>query len=118
MSSSFWKPKEKPREETKRIINRAQRRLDNYKPAPEKNLPPWILSLREVENDVDKNIKALQSRIKDVNEVSLKLEELTKMLKSGEISESIYKILLDELSGSLSSTVEEIFKIREDLELL
>ncbi|MBS7635013.1 CdvA-like protein, partial [Candidatus Bathyarchaeota archaeon] len=39
-------------------------------------------------------------------------------LKSGEISENIYKLLLDELSGNLSLSVEQIFKARETLEIL
>jgi hypothetical protein len=96
-----------------------QARLEGFQyPPPEKNLPPWTISLKEVEGEVDNNLKALQSHIRDVKEVSLKLEELARMLKSGEISESIYRILLGELSGNLSSLVEEIFRIRENLELL
>jgi chromosome segregation ATPase len=114
MVFNFWKFKEG----AKKRVNQAQRRLDDYKPPPEKSLPPWIASLREVESEVESNIKALQLSIKNVKDVSLKLEELTKMLKNGEISESIYRILLDELSGGLSSLVDEIFKVRENLELL
>jgi len=114
MIFNFWKSKDG----TKKKIDQRQKRLDDYKLPPEKSLPPWITSLKEVEGEVDNNIKALQSRIRDVKEVSLKLEELTKMLRSGEISEDIYGILLSELGGVLSSSVEEIFRIRGNLELL
>lgn len=102
----------------KKTVNRAQKRLDEYKPAPEKNLPQWALSLREVEEEVDKNLKSLQLRIQDIKETSLKIDELTKMFKAGEISENTYKILLSELSGGLSQSIEEILKTRENLELL
>ncbi|MEM2028613.1 MAG: hypothetical protein QW341_03020 [Candidatus Bathyarchaeia archaeon] len=102
----------------KKTVNRAQKRLDEYKPAPEKNLPQWALSLREVEEEADKNLRTLQLRIRDIKETSLKIDELTKMFKAGEISENTYKILLSELSACLSLSIEEILKTRENLELL
>jgi len=98
----------------------AQARLESfqYLPPEKRSNFLWFSSIKEVEGEVDNNLKVLQLSIKNVKEVSLKLEELTKMLKSGEISESIYETLLDELDGVLSSSVEEIFRIRENLELL
>ncbi|MEM2669415.1 MAG: hypothetical protein QW188_05175, partial [Candidatus Bathyarchaeia archaeon] len=102
----------------KKTVNRAQKRLDEYNSAPEKNLPQWALSLREVEEEVDKNLKTLQLRIQDIKETSLKIDELTKMFKAGEILENTYKILLSELSAGLSLSIEEILKTRENLELL
>lgn len=102
----------------KKTVNQAQKRLDDYKPAPEKSLPQWVLSIREVEEAVDKNLKSLQLRIQDIKETSLKIDELTKMFKAGEISENTYRIILNELSSVLSLSIEEILKTRESLELL
>jgi len=52
-----------------------------------------------------------------MKETSLKMEELAKMLKSGDISESAYRLVVDELGKELSVAVEEIFRLREVLEL-
>lgn len=116
MLGIFRKPKERKGE--KKAVNRAQRRLDEYKPAPEESSPPWVASLREVENEVDNNVKSLQIHIKNIKETSLKIEELTKIFKAGEIPENVYNILLIELSGNLSSLIGEMLRIRENLELL
>lgn len=74
-------------------------------------------SLKNLENEVDKYLKDFQSYVKNVKETSLGLEELTKLVKSGEISENAYRLLMDELGNQLSASIEEIFKLRETLEL-
>ncbi|MEM1507089.1 MAG: hypothetical protein QXU02_03450 [Candidatus Bathyarchaeia archaeon] len=110
--------KSKERKGGKKAVNRAQRRLDEYKPAPEESSPPWVASFREVENEVDNNVKSLHLHIKNIKETSLKIEELTKIFKAGEIPENVYNILLVELSSNLSSLIGEMLRIRENLELL
>lgn len=97
---------------------RPQKKLENFQVPPEKTAPPWSLSIRQVENEVNDQLKAFQLYIEDIKDASLRLEELIKMLKSGEISEHIYNLILDELSSHLSSSIEKIFEIRENLELL
>ena len=96
----------------------SQKQLENFQSSMEKRISSWNLSIRQIENEVNNYLKDFQSYIKDVKDASLRLEELTKMLKSGEISEHIYNLILDELSNYFSSLIEEIFRIRENLELL
>lgn len=62
-------------------------------------------------------IKAFHSYVKQMKEVSLSLEELTKLFKSGEISENAYRLIMKDLGDQLSVSVEEIFKLREVLGL-
>ncbi|MCD6465257.1 hypothetical protein J7L27_02690 [Candidatus Bathyarchaeota archaeon] len=97
-----------------------QRRLIEYQQPSrkEEETPTWSFSVREISNEVNNQLKVFQSYIKEIKEASIRLEELTKMLKSGEISENVYNILLDEISNNLSLSIEEVFKIRENLELL
>ena len=96
----------------------SQKQLENFQSSIEKRISSWNLSTRQIENEVNNYLKDFQSYIKDVKDASLRLEELTKMLKSGEISEHIYNVILDELSNYFSLSIEEIFGIRENLELL
>jgi hypothetical protein len=99
--------------------NYAQRQLEDFQSRVQEKQPPaWSSSTRQIENEVNAQLKVFQSYVRDIKEASLRLEELSKMLKSGEISENIYKLLLNELSSNLSLSVEQIFKIREVLEVL
>lgn len=99
--------------------NYAQRQLEDFQSRVQEKQPPaWSSSTRQIENEVNDQLKVFQQYVRDIKEASLRLEELSKMLKSGEISENIYEHLLDELSGNLSLSVEQIFKARETLEIL
>ena len=104
----------------KKSSNKLQRRLIEYQQSSrkEEETPTWSFSVREIANEVNNQLKVFQSYIKEIKEASIRLEELTKMLKAGEISENVYNILLDEISNNLSLSIEEVFKIRENLELL
>jgi len=103
----------------RKFSNYSQRQLEDFQSRVQENQPPaWSSSTRQIENEVNAQLKVFQSYVRDIKEASLRLEELSKMLKSGEISENIYKLLLDELSSNLSLSVEQIFKIREVLEVL
>lgn len=74
-------------------------------------------STKRPEDDIEVAIKAFKSHVENVKEVSLRLEELGKMLKSGELSENVYRMIMDELGDQLSISVEEIFRLREVLEI-
>lgn len=104
----------------KKSGNKIQRRLIEYQQPSrkEEEAPAWSISVREITNEVNEQLKVFQSYIKEIKEASIRLEELTKMLKSGEISENVYNVLLDEISNNLSLSIEEVFRIRENLELL
>jgi len=102
----------------KRRIDLFQRQLNTFKTAPqEKRIPNQTLSFKEIEDEVNGKIKDFQHYVEYVKEASLKLEELTKMLKSSEISEETYKLLMGELGDQLSISVKEIYKLRKALEL-
>ena len=108
-----WRSKDR-RKKNKHL----QKRLENFHSSQENNVSAWGSSIRQIEDEVNKELTAFQSHIEDIKDSALSLEELTKMLKSGEISEYVYNLILDELSNHLSSSIEEIFRIREKLELL
>lgn len=96
-----------------------QRHLEDFQSyAQEKQPPSWSSSAKQIESEVDNQLKIFQLHVKEVKETSLRLEELSKMLKSGEITENIYKLLLEELSSNLSLSIEQIFEAREALEVL
>jgi predicted nucleic acid-binding Zn-ribbon protein len=97
-----------------------QRRLDEVQPAPqgkEKSVSVPEVSIKQLEKEVDDYLKEFQLYVKRVKETSLSLEELAKLLKSGEIPETAYGLIVDELGTHLSVSVEDVFKIRESLEL-
>ncbi|MCD6470624.1 hypothetical protein J7L29_07495, partial [Candidatus Bathyarchaeota archaeon] len=60
----------------------SQKQLENFQSSMEKRISLWNLSIRQIENEVNNYLKDFQSYIKDVKDASLRLEELTKMLKS------------------------------------
>lgn len=106
-------------EEYKRHLDVAQKRLENFHAPPKEEQPSLRFpSIKQIENEVNEQLRVFQSHIKDIKYSSLRLEELIKMFKSGEISENAYKLLMDELSSSLSLSIEKIFKVRENLEIL
>ncbi|MDH5687516.1 MAG: hypothetical protein OEZ48_06620 [Candidatus Bathyarchaeota archaeon] len=102
-----------------RVIDPYQRQLNgfhNLQQDRKATLGPRV-SISQIEDEVKENLKAFQSYIEGIKETSLKLEELRKMLRSGEISENVYKLISDKLGEQLSVSLEEIFKLREALEL-
>lgn len=105
--------------QTKRkAISVAQRSLEDFQPAQEKQSSEWLSSIKVIENEVNNQIRSFQHYIREIKDSSIRFEELTKMFRLGEISENIYRVLLEELSNDLSPSIEEIFRIRENLELL
>ncbi|MBS7614699.1 hypothetical protein KEJ18_03080 [Candidatus Bathyarchaeota archaeon] len=97
-----------------------QKRLDEIKPVPqekENSVSIAEVSIKELENIVENCIFEFQSKVKRVKEISLSLEELLKLLKTSEIPETAYNLIMDELGTQLSITVEEVFRLRESLEI-
>jgi chromosome segregation ATPase len=102
------------------VLDTLQRQLDTFQPPPpqEKRRPLVSeVSIKEIENEVNDYLKSFESYVKRIKDNSLGLEELTKLLKSGEISENAYMLIMDELGVQLSQSVEDIFRLREVLEL-
>ena len=102
-----------------RAIDPYQRQLNGFHNLPQDikaTLSPRV-SISQIEDEVKGNLKAFQSYIEGTKETSLKLEELRKMLRSGEISENVYKLISNELGEQLSVSLEEISRLREALEL-
>jgi len=97
-----------------------QRHLEDFQSYTQEKQqsPSWSSSTKQIESEVDDQLKIFQLHVKEVKETSLRLEELSKMLKSGEITENIYKLLLEELSSNLSLSIKQIFEAREALEVL
>jgi chromosome segregation ATPase len=103
-----------------KIVAPAQRRLNEVKPtSQEKERPISVpeVSIKQLEGEVDDYLKEFQSYVERVKETSLSLEELAKLSKSGEIPETAYELIMDELGTQLSGSVEDVFRLRESLEL-
>jgi hypothetical protein len=75
------------------------------------------VSAKQLEGDVDGYLKDFQSFVDEVKETSLGLEELSKLVKSGDISEAAYKLIVNDLGAHLAISIEDIFRIRAALEL-
>lgn len=98
----------------------AQRRLDEVKSTSQSKgnlIPISEVSIKDLYNEVDEYLKEFQSYVKRVKELSLSLEELAKLSKTGEIPETAHALIIDELGNQLSVSVEDIFRLRESLEL-
>lgn len=114
----FKRSKKSSESSSQKRIDLFQRPLNSFQSvSQEKHIPNQTLSFKEVESDVNEKIKVFQRYVDSVKEASLKLEELTKMLKAGEITEETYRQLIGELGSQLSVSIEGIFKLREALEL-
>ncbi len=95
-----------------------QSRLDNFQTAKQEKEPYLFLrvSIEEIEEEVGNVMKDFRSYIDEIKEVSMKIDELSKMFKRGEITGSVYQSIMKELSNSLSFLVDRIFNLREILE--
>jgi len=102
-----------------KVTDASQRQLDVFqKPSQDRQTAPtWASSVRQMESEVNDELKAFQSHVKEMKETSMRLDELGKMLKSGDISENVYRLIMNELGDQLSASVEEIFRSREMLEI-
>lgn len=105
--------------EESRVVDPYQKQLDVFQASSQerKSSSSLRVSVKQIEDDVEEDLRDLQSYIEDVKVVSLQLEELRKMLRSGEVSESTCVLIREELGGQLSMSLEEIFRLREGLEL-
>ncbi|MCW4027295.1 MAG: hypothetical protein NWE76_07430, partial [Candidatus Bathyarchaeota archaeon] len=103
-----------------RAADSFQRQLDVFQPPPseEQSRPlSQASSFREIDEEANQYLVDFESYVNQIRETSLRLEELAKLLKSGDISESAYNFIMDELGGQLSASVMKVFELREVLEL-
>jgi len=95
-----------------------QKQLE-FQVAPQRKsrFPSKAISFKQMEGIVKDDLEIFQAHMKEVREASLKLEELEKMLRSGEITENTYDVIAAELGERIVSSLEEIFKLKGSLEL-
>lgn len=60
---------------------------------------------------------AFRSHVQETKEISTRLEELTKLLKAGEVSQGVYEVVRSELGNRLSASMSKLFELRESLEV-
>jgi len=101
------------------VADPPQTRLDSFQTPLQKKpqSPPSVVSTGLMEDGAKEVIDAFDSRLRIVKEISLKLDEARRMLKSGEIDEDTCRLVMDELGEQFSATVEEMYGLREALEL-
>ena len=96
--------------------------METFQPAPEPEEEKMVsvtdFSVKHLEKDIDSYLTGFQWYSKQIDETPVRLEELSKLLKSGEISQNTYDSIADDLGRQLFSNVEEAFKIREGLEFV
>lgn len=103
-----------------RAVMPVQRRLDEIKPVTQEREKPTSIadiSIKDLEKMVYDYVSEFQSKVKRVKEISLSIKELLKLSKTGEIPEFAHNLIRDELGIHLSISLEEVFSIRESLEL-
>lgn len=74
-------------------------------------------SASRFENEVDSLVRDFQRCIREVDDATLRLEELRKLSVSGEISQASHELIMNNLGEQLSLGVQEAFRLRESLEL-
>lgn len=96
-----------------------QRQLDRFQPPPQEGSRPLsqATTFSDIDDEANEYLRDFESYVNQIRETSLRLEELAKLLKSGDISESAYSLIMDELGEQLSSSVMKVFEFREVLEL-
>ncbi len=102
-----------------KTVDSFQKPLESFKSEMQEKIRPvfQLLSVNNIEGEVGAELKSFRSYVKLIKDTSVRIDELTKLLKSGEIPENAYKLLMDELGAQLSLAVEDIFRSREVLEL-
>ena len=97
----------------------SQRRMERFRAAPIEIQPvlTWVDSVGLIESHVEENLRTFKTCVNKITETSLGLDELAKIFGSGEISQTAYGSIMNELGSQLSTSVEEIFRSREILEL-
>jgi len=113
----LFKPKKRSSRKN-RVSDPFQKQLEFYvTPQKESRFPSKAISFKQMEDAVKEDLEIFQAHMKEVREVSLKLKELERMLSSGEITENAYEVIAAELGERMASSLEEIFKLKESLEL-
>lgn len=103
-----------------RAPDSSQRQLDRFQPPPpqEESRPlSQATTFGDIDDEANEYLRDFQSYVNQIRETSLRLEELAKLLKSGDISETAHNLIMDELGEQLSSSVMKVFEFREVLEL-
>jgi len=73
--------------------------------------------VEDLRREAEEKLRIFQSNVKEMKDLSLKMEELARLSRSGEIPKNIYNIIRAEMSSRLSELLEEQFHLREYLEL-
>jgi len=79
--------------------------------------PGHEASTTHLKDEVDNGIEDFQDCIGRVDETTLRLEELAKLFRSGEISQAAYDTIRTDLGQRLFLLVQEAYALRESLEL-
>jgi hypothetical protein len=99
-----------------------QTELDEFQPVrlqEEKKITPLPeVTSKHLEDEINDNITLFQRYTKQIEETSIRLEEVTKLIKNGEIPQIAYDFIAEDLSKQLSTSVEDLFVLRENLELI
>ncbi|RJS84729.1 hypothetical protein CW702_02075 [Candidatus Bathyarchaeota archaeon] len=86
-------------------------------PQPVQAAPTPIISVDRLREETEQKIKVFLSNVKEMKDLSLKMEELAKLYRSGEISKGIFDVIRAEMGARLATLLEEQFNLREFLEV-
>jgi soluble cytochrome b562 len=87
-------------------------------PREEKKVTPISeISSKQLEDQINDNTTSFQRYVKQIDEMSVRLDEVTKLLKNGEIPQNAFDLIAGDLGKQLSVSVEDLFNLRENLEL-
>ena len=113
----FWRSKPE-REES---ADAYQMRLDSFQRVTlerfKSPLTAQMVPLERLKEETDEKLRMFRSSIEELKELSLKMDELMKLLESKEISRNIYNIIKADMSNRIFNLLERLFNLREFLEL-
>lgn len=79
---------------------------------------PIVQSINEIDDIVKPLIEVLQSDVEGIKETTLKMRELSRLSRSGEITRNVFCIIADQLGGKATFLLEEKSNLNERLELV
>lgn len=72
---------------------------------------------RELLQDVKKRVSELKSCVEQMKQLSAKMEELSRLQRSGEVHQSLYEPIRSEVNSRLMASFKSFLQLRDDLEV-
>ncbi|MCX8170577.1 MAG: glycosyltransferase family 39 protein [Candidatus Bathyarchaeota archaeon] len=115
--SKFEKPAEKM---AKSFPGSRQMLLDDFLKSSEedKKMDSSINFEQSISKEVEEATRTFNLLLNDLQEIFLEIKEVENMFKSNEVSENTYRLIISSLGGEALKKIQDIYAIREKLDLI